>query len=111
MSSSLKNYITQLQFIAKIKNRKVRDGILRQWSDDDQFFKVLKEIVENAMKKNLPLKANQKKSLRKYKSTLIQFINPKIPKRKRKQLVSQSGGFLPMLIPAVASFLATALIK
>jgi len=106
MSSSLKKYLNQLKFFVGIKNKNVRDQILKQWCNDDNFFNAVKEIVENTMKKTLPIKARERRMLKKYKNTLSEFIKPSIPKRKRKKLVIQSGGFLPILIPILTSFLA-----
>ncbi|MDI9312886.1 MAG: hypothetical protein QM535_21935 [Limnohabitans sp.] len=111
MSSTLKNYIQQLQFISKIKNKKIREGILQEFSNDQRFFNALKEIVENTLRKNIPLKPKEKRSLRKYKKILLQFTKPKISKRKKKQLVVQSGGYLNILIPVITSFLTSLLNK
>ena len=106
MSSSLKNYLNQLKFFVGIKNKNVRDQILKQWCYDDNFFNSVEEIVENTMKKTLPIKARERRMFIKYKNTLSEFIKPSIPKRKRKKLVIQSGGFLQIFIPILTSFLA-----
>ena len=110
MSSLLRNYYKQLEFIAKIKNKRVRDGILRQMSDDDKFFNVIREIVENTVKKNIPMKKKEKRLLKKHKRILLQFIKPSIPSKHKKRLVVQSGGFLPILFPILASFLGSKLL-
>lgn len=111
MSSNLKNQMHQLHFISKLKNKKLRTDILKEKSGEDNLFKSLKEIIINLMKKNFPISQKNKKSLKKYKNIFRLYLNSKINKRKRKQLVSQSGGFLPTLIPIVASAIASILIK
>ena len=87
----------------------MRDGILKQMSDDEKFFNVIREIVEKTMKKNLPIKKKEKRLLKKHKKILLQFIKPSIPKLHKKRLVVQSGGFLPILFPILASFLGSKL--
>ena len=109
MSAILRKYVDQLKFIANIKNKNVRDTILHEFSNVDNFFGAIKEIVENTMQKNLLLKPKEKRRLRKYIKMFQQFIKPSIKKRHKQKLVSQSGGFLPILMPILASFLASSL--
>jgi predicted nucleic acid-binding OB-fold protein len=111
MSKLLKNNIPQLQFIAGIKNKKLREKILKEKSSDEKLFSSLKEIVENTLRKKLPIKPRTKKLLQRHKNKFKKFIKPTISKRSRKTLLSQSGGYLPILIPLVVSFLSSILSK
>ena len=106
MSQVLKNYIEQFKFISKIRDEKLRKGILKQFGNDDKFFCALEEVVENTLKNNVPLPGKEKKRLKKYKRVLFQFLKPVKNKRKKKQLISQSGRFLPILIPLIVSLLS-----
>ena len=93
MSQVLKNYIEQFKFISKNRNEKLSKGILKQFGNDDKFFCALKEIVENTLKYNVSLPEREKKRLKKYKRVFFQFLKPVKDKRKKKQFISQSGGF------------------
>lgn len=106
MSSTLKKYLSDLKFISGIKNKKIRENILKELSKDEMLFNALKEMVENVVRKNIPMKSKEKRLLKKYKKTLMLYMRPKISKRKKRQIVSQSGGFLPILVPVLSAFLS-----
>jgi hypothetical protein len=71
----------------------------------------MNEIATNTVNKKLPLSLNQKKSLRRYKTNIQKLSCFTKNKTKRKKQLVQSGGFLPFIIPAVASVLTTLLTK
>jgi len=104
MSLTLKKYIENLKFISEIKNKKIRYNILKELSKDERLYNALREIVENVLRKNIPLKNKEKKSLKKYKKTLLMYMKPKVSRKKKRQIISQSGGFLPILIPIISAF-------
>ena len=109
MSENLKKCMNKLQFIASIKDDKLRQKILMTMSDEC-LFKALAEISTNTLNNNIKLSAIQKKKLQRYKKIFKKFsskVNNKVTKTK---LIKQSGGWLPILIPVVASLL-TSLIK
>ncbi|GFX39399.1 hypothetical protein TNCV_2667611 [Trichonephila clavipes] len=71
----------------------------------DRFqIKCLSEVCYNLLSGSL--KTNIKK-LRKYKAAIRKIANKKVPlEKKRKELIIQTGVFLPIIIPAVLTALA-----
>jgi hypothetical protein len=78
---------------------------------DDCLYKALNEISVNTVAGKIPLNNQQKKLLRKHKITIKKLACYTKNKNRRKKLVLQSGGFLPILIPTVASILTSLLTK
>ena len=109
MSDNLKNCMNKLQFIASIKDDKLRQKILMTMSDDC-IYRALAEISTNALNNNIKLTNIQRKKLNKYKRVFNKFSNKVNNKITKKKLIKQSGVWLPILIPVVASLL-TSLIK
>jgi hypothetical protein len=106
MSQNIKNCFDKLRFIASIKDPSLRKKILSSMHNDCLYL-ALNEIALNTVKGNLKLKSQQKKKLYKHRN-LIKKLSTKTNNRvKRRKLVTQSGGFLPILIPALASILTT----
>jgi hypothetical protein len=79
--------------------------------NDDCLYKALNEIAVNTVNKKVPLSQKQKTSLKKYKIDIEKLSCYTKNSAKRKKLVCQSGGFLPILIPTIASVLTTLLTK
>ncbi len=71
----------------------------------------MNEIAVNTVKQKVNLSKVQKKALKKYKIDIEKLSCYTKNSSKRKKLVGQSGGFLPILIPTVASILTTLLAK
>lgn len=67
--------------------------------------KAICECSHNVLKGNIPLSPYQKKSLKKYKTTLRKIATKKGALFKKKKLIVQHGGFLNILIPAALSVL------
>ena len=55
------------------------------------------------------LNARQQKLVRKQRSNLQTLVNKRTSIQRKRQLLSQRGGFLPFLIPLIASVVAPAL--
>ena len=99
-----------MKIISKIRDAQLRKRILSEIADDC-LYKALHEIAVNTVKRNVPLSRPAKISLRKYKLHIQNLARKTKNKKLRKRLVIQSGGFLPILIPAVASILGALLNK
>lgn len=106
---SLKNNIDKLKFVASVKNPLLRTKLLSELSDDN-LFKALNEIAINYFKGNINLNSKQKRQIKKYNRLLKRLTNKNSNKSIKKRLIKQSGGFLPILLPTLAS-IVTALIK
>jgi hypothetical protein len=106
MSSNLRNCIQKLIIISKIKNQSLRKKVLLNLYDEC-LYKALYEVAVNTVSKNVPLKKKDKLLLRKHKLKIQKLACFTRNKQKRKSLISQSGGFLPILIPTIASILTS----
>lgn len=109
MSENLKKCFPKLQTISAIKNEKMRKKVLQDLCDDC-IYKALHEVAVNLFNKNIKLSNAQKQKLRKNKGLLMKLSKKTFNKKERKKLVSQSGGFLPIIVPTLAAIL-TSLIK
>lgn len=110
MSQNLKKCMNKLVLISKIKNPEVRKKVLLELYDEC-LYKALHEVAINTTSKKIPLSKKDKIQLRKHKVKIQNLACYTKNKRKQKQLVSQSGGFLQFLIPTVASLITSLIAK
>ena len=106
MSPTLRKYLNNLEFIASIKDKKVRNGVLKQYSSLSDFHRALREVAENTVKQNIPLYRIQKKRLKPHRKALLGLLNKNKSEKLKKKKVIQSGGFLPILIIILLSLLS-----
>ena len=106
MSDNLKKCIEELKLVMKIKDKTKRNIILEYLSQKDEIYNALREIAVNIMKKNIKLNKNQLKRLGRHGNTIID-LNDGVKRKQRKRIVQQSGGFLPWLLPVVATVLGS----
>jgi hypothetical protein len=66
----------------------------------------ISEIALNTLRGNVPLKKAQKNRLRKFKSKLRQLSQRGLSAKRRKLLLVQEGGVLPVLLTPLLSVLA-----
>ena len=107
MSENLRKCFPKLEVLAQIKSKKSRRQTLSAMSDDS-LYHAIKEIISNLLQKNIKLTRNQRRSLSRCKKTIVTIAKHK-GKANRKHIVVQSGGFLHILIPAVAAVLGSVL--
>jgi hypothetical protein len=96
-----------LRLVSRVKNERLRTAILREIACDENVYQALQEIIVNTLKGNVPLTAAQKRKLhqqRKFIKTLSCNKRRSI-RKKKKDIVLQSGGFLAIAAPAVALLL------
>lgn len=103
MSLVLRNYLHLFNVINNIKEESVRKGVLKALRKDKKFYKALREITKNTINGKVPLSKVQKKKLRKHKK-LIEGIA--CSKKCCGKKITQSGGFLPILLPSVLAVLS-----
>ena len=106
MSHNLKLCLGHLKFISKIKSSKFRKAILKDLSCKNCYFRALKEIAENAIKGNLILDTKTRKKLYPYKASIKRLCCKTKSKQQKRKLVIQSGGWLPIILPAVISIVS-----
>lgn len=79
-----------------------RKAILKQATPNE--IKVICEICHNTLQGNIPVNISK---LKKYKSSIRKLTNKKIPiKKKKKILINQTGGFLPLILGPLLSLVA-----
>ncbi|GFR10310.1 uncharacterized protein TNCT_138061 [Trichonephila clavata] len=101
MKKSIKRSLDFLLLLSKSTPK--QRHMLLQNADKSQIV-TLSEICLNVLAGNVPVNV---KKLRRYKNCIRKVACRKVSlKAKKKLLVQQSGGFLPLLIPAVVSALA-----
>ena len=105
MSENLKHCLKQLDIALKIRDTIRRNTILKFLLTQKPFHKALKEICQNLMKNNIPLNPVQKAKINRYSTIVTQLGNGIKVRRKRQEMIRQAGGFLPWLIPIIASLL------
>jgi len=66
-----------------------------------EIVRILARIAANIISGDFPLNPRQKRRLRPYQKTLLSLRDN--PKGRRRTLLKQKGGFLPLLIPLIAS--------
>jgi len=94
--------------LADVKKPSLRGQLLLEKSSDDRFLRALKEIAVNVVNRNIPLDQIQKRKLQGYGTSLNKLANVNTENRRRNQkLIKQTGGFLPILIPALMNVLST----
>ena len=107
MSENLKTCLGKLIVLSHIKHKNERLRILSTIIDQC-LYNAIREIAINAVHGNIKLSPPQKQKLRKHKKIILTLAKPNNTKLNKK-LALQSGGFLPILVPAVAAFLGSIL--
>lgn len=97
-----------LSVIAKIKNNKTRKIVLKDIGKDEKIYSALKEMALNTLNKNIKLNRNQRNKLSRVTPLLRKFKKNNSKNQKHK-LIIQSGGILPIIVPAALSLLSTIL--
>lgn len=111
MSQNLHNCFYKLFVIANIKDKRIRNELLAKISCKNDIYSALSEIAKNVVAKNVPLTRSQKIKLKKYKKKIIALSCDTKDKKIRQNRVVQSGGFLNILLPAVASVIGPLLFE
>jgi hypothetical protein len=112
VSNSLRSTYPFFKLLNKFESED-REKLLGKLKGDKTAYNALHEIAFNTLKGNYKLNKNQKKRLKPYDSVMKNLCCSKNRKlnKKRQELIKQSGGFLPILIPAIATVLASIINK
>lgn len=103
MSARLRRYAGHLKSLQKAKPSE-RKILLKKASPD--LIKAICECVINILKGTVPLKTFQKNKLKTHKIILRNLQNKKININKKKKLLIQKGGFLPLLLSVLAPIIS-----
>lgn len=108
MTQNLRKNFKLLELLMTTKNESTRKTMLKDLSKNDKFFRALKEVCRNVLIGNIPMSKYKKKKLQPHEKLIKGIVlTKKLTTKKRKQMVTQSGGFLPFLLPTVISILST----
>ena len=103
MSENLKKCMADLRLAMSYKDKPTRKAILKFLSHKNCIYEALREISINICNKQIKLKKDHMRKLNPHVKTIKALKNGVKCKRSRKKLVRQSGGFLPWLLPVIAS--------
>jgi hypothetical protein len=84
-----------LKFLAKT-NPKLRRSVVNA-ADKDLIYCIC-ECIQNVLAANVPVPFNTIKQLKPYKGTMESIVNKRTNIQHKKRLISQKGGFLPILL-------------
>ena len=101
------NILEQKHLLKELAKPKSRYRIIILKKADPKLILAICEAIHNLLEGNVPLDTKQKNLLFKDKKILRKLVEKHTLVYKKKILV-QRGGFLPALLPAVLSTLATA---
>lgn len=101
--SRIESNVPFLQFLASAKPTQ-RKEVIRTASD--QQVNCLCECALNVLRGKPDLTAREREVLRRHKRLIYTLVDKKVGAKKKKQVLQQSGGFLPALItPIVGAIL------
>ena len=96
----------QLSILHSLHQSRPRERAAIVAGVDNDIIRALSEMSLNVLRGNIPLQHGQKKRLRKHKQTMRSLANRLLSLDTKRRLVQQSGGFLPVLLPIIASVLS-----
>jgi|SRR6266571_1585816 len=110
VSNSLKKSLPLLKLVSRMTPAN-RSKILKDVRGDKTVYNALNEIAYNTKFRKYKLSSGQLKKLKPHAKVINKLSEVKNRNccSKRKILIQQSGGFLPILIPAVISALGAIL--
>lgn len=106
VSKTLKRTLGGLNRIVTEKDAKKRRHLLEQAAQKDNVIKSIKELSSNVVLRNVPLTARQKKSLHSHSKCIMGCSKIKRCCPQSTKLVKQSGGWLQVVLPIIASLIA-----
>lgn len=116
MSDHLHRSLDKLVVVSKLsENKKLQRQLLKEFCNDPAFLVAIVEIAINTVRKRVPLTQDQLLKLRPHINIIrkLALESSKTLKRRtyREKFVQQSGGFLQVPVPIVASVLTDLALK
>lgn len=99
----LRDCLHRLDAVARTKGARKRALLLREMSHDHKIADAMQFLAQNTINMRIPLDRKHKVKLVKHHTVIRNLARKNISKQKKKELISQSGGWLPTLIPIVLS--------
>jgi len=105
MSKCTRRNLDFLKTVLKSKSVKRKNLLLNATKDN---IHCLSEIAHNTCKGNIPYKRTALKRLKKFKLHVRRLAKKRLPFSRKKRILLQHGGFLPLLIePVIAALVGT----
>ena len=96
---NLRNNFPSLRYLCKCRSRKeIKDFINHA---DKETIQCICECAHNILHGNIPIKKGDIKKLKKYQNVLSTLLDKRSSLKKRKEVIIQKGGFLPLLLSPV----------
>ena len=108
MSERLKQQGDALRFLSKC-NQRQRKAVVKY--ADNGLIDSLCECALNLLKGHVKLSPKEKKSLKSHKRRLRALTDKKVSRRKKRVILTQSGGFIGALLIPVLKTLVNLLVK
>lgn len=106
MRKNFSNYlrnINEINVLAKTKKKDVKSRMIKNMNANE--LKGIREVVKAVLNGEIPIPNNIKSKFKKHKHAMRQFVMSSTSNEKRKNILKQKGGFIP-LIPIAAKVLA-----
>lgn len=104
----LKRCLYQLDTIARIKDSRRRQSLLKELSTQESLQRAVCELARSTCNCEIPLTTDQKKTLVRYNKYIQKCASATTTGVERQKAVSQSGGWLNVVVPALVSLLLKA---
>ena len=101
----LKRCLYQLDTIARIKDSRRRQSLLKELSTQETLQRAVCELARSTCNCEIPLTTVQKKALVRYNKCIQKCASDTACGTERQKAVSQSGGWLNIVVPALLSLL------
>jgi len=110
ISTHLNKSLPLLRVVTRLPMR-TRKRVLNELGAEKTVYKALHELATNTLNGEIPLSKVQKRRLKPHRATLEHLCDPRSRKcaKKRRKLIVQSGGFLPIILKGLAYALPTLL--
>jgi len=99
MNRSIRNNIDALRLLAKSKRPKQCKAIIE--AADKDLIRCLCECIQNVMVGNVPIPQSKRTRLKRHRNILRNIVDKRTRYLKKKKLLSQTGGFLPLLLAPI----------
>lgn len=104
MSKRVKKHFGTIKALCKLKPN-VAKAVIHD--ANDEVIKCICECIQNVLNGVVKIPQATKRKLKRHKRKIRQINNKRIGIRRKRKLLEQSGGFLPMLLAPVVGLLGS----